>query len=87
MRHILLVRLPAMLALALTTASRGRGKAIVFATQDSWLWQMDPASPAEDQTFSRFWRQTIRWLVGDVPEKVVVSLPTDQANPRAPMTL
>jgi hypothetical protein len=28
---------------------------------------MDPASPAEDQTFSRFWRQTIRWLVGDGP--------------------
>ena len=65
----------------------GRGLAIAFPIQDSWLWQMDPASPAEDQTFSRFWRQTIRWLVGDVPEKVVVSLPTDQANPRAPINV
>jgi hypothetical protein len=65
----------------------GRGLAIAFPIQDSWLWQMDPASAAEDQTFSRFWRQTIRWLVGDVPEKVVVSLPTDQANPRAPINV
>ncbi|HVE33702.1 MAG TPA: hypothetical protein VNC18_09095 [Gemmatimonadaceae bacterium] len=65
----------------------GRGLSIAFPVQDSWLWQMDPASPAEDQTFSRFWRQTIRWLVGEVPERVVVSLPTDQANPRVPVNI
>jgi hypothetical protein len=65
----------------------GRGMAIAFPVQDSWAWQMDPSSSAEDQTFSRFWRQTIRWLVGDVPERVVVSLPTDQTNPRTPVNI
>jgi hypothetical protein len=65
----------------------GRGLAIAFPVQDSWAWQMDPSSSAEDQTFSRFWRQTLRWLVGDVPERVVVSLPTDQANPRTPVSI
>lgn len=65
----------------------GRGLSVAFPIQDSWAWQMDPASPAEDQTYSRFWRQTLRWLTSDVPSRVVVSLPTDQANPRSPIAI
>jgi hypothetical protein len=65
----------------------GRGLSIAFPVQDSWSWQMDPNTPADDQTFSRFWRQTLRWLTADVPNRVVASLPTDQANPRKPIAL
>ena len=60
----------------------GRGLAVAFTVQDDWLWQMDPATPVDDQTFSRFWRQMARWLTSDVPGRVVVSLPTDQVNPK-----
>jgi hypothetical protein len=60
---------------------------VAFPVQDSWNWQMDPESPVEDQTYSRFWRQTLRWLTSDVPNRVVVSLPTDQANPKSPIAL
>lgn len=60
----------------------GRGMAVALAVQDDWLWQMDPATPVDDQTFSRFWRQMARWLTSDVPGRVVVSLPTDQVNPK-----
>src|SRR4029079_12440483 len=62
----------------------GRGLSVAFPIQDSWSWQMDPTSTVQDQTYSRFWRQTLRWLTSDVPNRVVVSLPTDQANPRSP---
>ncbi|MEO6878616.1 MAG: hypothetical protein ABI205_09065, partial [Gemmatimonadaceae bacterium] len=65
----------------------GRGLAVAFPIQDSWSWQMDPASPAEDQSFERFWRQMLRWLTGDVPNRVVVSLPTDQINPKNPLAI
>jgi hypothetical protein len=65
----------------------GRGLSIAFPVQDSWNWQMDPKSPVDDQTFSRFWRQMLRWLTGDVPGRVVVSLPTDQVNPKNPVAI
>lgn len=48
----------------------GRGKAIVFGAQDSWLWQMEATIPVDDQTHETFWRQMLRWLVSDVPDRV-----------------
>ena len=48
---------------------------------------MDPNSPENDETFSRFWRQTLRWLTSDSPGRVVVSLGTDQANPKNPVVI
>lgn len=56
----------------LTFQRYGRGKAIVFATQDSWLWQMHQLVPVEDQRHETFWRQLLRWLVSDVPSRVDV---------------
>ena len=62
----------------------GRGLSVAFPIQDSWNWQMDPETPAEDQTFERFWRQMLRWLTTDVPNRVVIALPTDQVEPEEP---
>ena len=56
----------------LTYQRYGRGKAIVFATQDSWLWQMHALVPVEDQRHETFWRQLLRWQVSDVPSRVDV---------------
>lgn len=47
----------------------GRGKAIVFAVQDSWLWQMHASMAVDDLTHETFWRQMLRWLVSDVPDR------------------
>jgi hypothetical protein len=65
----------------------GRGLSVALPIQDSWSWQMDPESAVDDPTFERFWRQMLRWLTSDVPSRVVVTLPTDQANPRNPITI
>lgn len=54
----------------------GRGRAAVFAVQDTWLWQMHAAVPVEDQTHEAFWRQTLRWLVSETPDHVEIRLPT-----------
>lgn len=64
----------------------GRGKAIVFAAQDSWLWQMDASIPVDDQTHETFWRQMLRWLVSDVPDRVE-ALVADESGPGEGITL
>jgi uncharacterized membrane protein len=48
----------------------GRGKAVAFPVQDSWMWQMHATIPLEDQTYETFWRQMLRWLVSGVPDRV-----------------
>ncbi len=54
----------------------GRGRAAVFAVQDTWLWQMHAAIPVEDRTHEDFWRQTLRWLVSETPDNLELRLPT-----------
>ena len=48
----------------------GRGKAIAFPVQDSWLWQMHADIAVEDMTHENYWRQLLRWLVDGVPDHV-----------------
>lgn len=48
----------------------GRGTSIVFAAQDSWLWQMHADIPLEDETHETLWRQLLRWLVHETPGRV-----------------
>ena len=45
----------------------GRGRAMAFAGEASWRWQM--LAPSTDRTYERFWRQTARWLGGGAPER------------------
>lgn len=63
----------------LTFQRYGRGKAIVFAVQDSWLWQMHQLVPVEDQRHETFWRQLLRWQVSDVPGRVDVAAAAEGA--------
>jgi uncharacterized membrane protein len=58
----------------------GRGKSAVFAVQDSWQWQMAEEVPVEDLSYETFWRQVLRWLVSDAPDRVEVMAP-DESGP------
>ena len=59
----------------------GRGKAIVLPIQDSWMWQMAAEIEVEDMTHESFWRQRLRWLVSDVPSRVMVAAAADHVSP------
>lgn len=48
----------------------GRGRAMVFAGEASWRWQM--LAPSTDRTYERFWRQTARWLGGGAPDRATL---------------
>src|SRR5580692_10903065 len=57
----------------LITQKYGRGRTAVFATGGDWRWQM--LQPVEDTSHEVFWRQLMRWLVSDTPNRVVASTP------------
>ncbi len=48
----------------------GGGRAMVFAGEASWRWQM--LAPSTDRTYERFWRQTVRWLGAGAPDRVTL---------------
>jgi len=57
----------------LITEKYGRGRTAVFATGGDWRWQM--LQPVQDMSHELFWRQLLRWLVSDTPNRVVTSIP------------
>jgi len=69
------------------TQRYGRGKSGVFAVQDSWLWKMNPTTPLEDATHAVFWRQMLRWLLDEVPERVDLAIAPARVGPGEPVTL
>jgi uncharacterized membrane protein len=56
----------------LITQKYGRGRTAVFATGGDWRWKM--LQPVEDMSHKLFWRQLMRWLVSDTPNRVVTSV-------------
>jgi uncharacterized membrane protein len=65
----------------------GRGKALAFAVQDSWLWQMHASMSLEDMTHENFWRQLLRWVVDGVPNAVETHTLTERVEAGEPVTL
>jgi uncharacterized membrane protein len=65
----------------------GRGKALAFPVQDSWQWRMSPKVPVTDTTYATFWRRVARWLVDDVPDRVMLTMTQDRVDPGQPMKL
>jgi uncharacterized membrane protein len=48
----------------------GRGRVLALGAQDDWLWQMHADVAVEDSTHELLWRQMLRWLVNEVPDRV-----------------
>ncbi len=65
----------------------GRGKALAFAVQDSWLWQMHAVIDVDDQTHETLWRQLLRWLVRDAPERLTLAMGPDRVPPGEPVAI
>jgi len=65
----------------------GRGKAVAFAVQDSWLWRMHATMAATDLTHHHFWQRLLRWVVDGVPGHVEVTSAPERVEPREPVTL
>jgi hypothetical protein len=58
----------------------GKGHVAALLIGDLWRWGLRRENP-EESDLERSWRQTVRWLVGDVPGRVEVAV-----RPRADAT-
>jgi hypothetical protein len=65
----------------------GRGKALAFTAQDSWLWQMHADVPLEDMSHETFWQQVLRWMVDGVPDAVSATMDREQVELGEPVRL
>ena len=65
----------------------GKGFAIELPVQDTYQWKIDATIPVDDPTFVTFWRQLLRWITSDVPNRVTVTSQSDVASVREPISL
>jgi hypothetical protein len=56
---------------ALVTQQFGAGRTAALMIGDLWRWGMKRPEPAESD-LEKSWRQTVRWLVADIPRRVEV---------------
>lgn len=66
---------------ALVTQSYGRGRSGAMLVGDLWRWQIT-RSEEQAEDLPKAWRQTLRWLIADVPQRVDVKM--DSAEDVAP---
>ena len=73
---------------ALVAQSFGKGHVAALMIGDLWRWGLRRADPAESD-LDRSWRQTVRWLVGDVPGRVEVAVrpKADATSPAVEMSV
>ena len=65
---------------ALVTQRFGRGRSAALLPGDLWRWSMS-RQPEQPNDLPIFWRQTVRWLVSDVPRRVELQRNAVEANP------
>lgn len=65
---------------ALVAQQFGQGHVAALLIGDLWRWALSRKNPAEDD-FDRAWRQTVRWLISNVPERVELEIKAAEADP------
>jgi uncharacterized membrane protein len=65
----------------------GRGRVIALPVQDTWHWQMAAQIAVEDQKYETFWRQLLRWLADESPDRVEITAQVEDLAPGEPVTL
>lgn len=64
----------------------GRGRAAAMAVGDLWRWNLRRQEGAESD-LEKAWRQTVRWLVADVPQRVEVETERTSDDPSLPVRI
>jgi uncharacterized membrane protein len=65
----------------------GRGRVIALPVQDTWHWQMAAEIAVDDQKYETFWRQLLRWLADESPDRLEVAAQVEDLAPGEPVTL
>jgi uncharacterized membrane protein len=73
---------------ALVAQQFGKGRVAALMIGDLWRWGLRRANP-EESDLERSWRQTVRWLVADVPDRAEVAVrpKADATTPGVEITM
>jgi uncharacterized membrane protein len=71
---------------ALVAQRFGRGRSAALLVGDYWRWAMRRPSDHEND-LAKSWRQTVRWLVADVPRRVEVDVQSQEHSAIGAVTL
>ncbi|HVA49002.1 MAG TPA: hypothetical protein VNH11_21750 [Pirellulales bacterium] len=71
---------------ALVVQQFGRGRAAALAIGDLWRWNLHRKEGAESD-LEKAWRQTVRWLVADVPQRVEAETEQSTGEPSLPVRI
>jgi hypothetical protein len=70
---------------ALVVQRLGNGRTAALAVGDIWRWGLQ--NPQMHEDMDKFWRQTLRWLVTDVPERTSLQVNHKLEEANQPVTL
>ena len=70
---------------ALVVQRFGNGRTAAMTIGDLWRWGMKESDMHEDM--DKFWRQTLRWLIADVPERITLQAIPEPEQANQPVTL
>jgi len=70
----------------LVTQRFGKGRTAAFLVGDLWRWKLHRSSH-DNEDFERTWRQTVRWLIADVPQRVRVAAIAKKDDPAQPLEI
>ncbi|MHC4300015.1 MAG: glutamine amidotransferase [Planctomycetota bacterium] len=70
---------------ALVSQRFGNGRAAAITIGDVWRWGLRQAEMHEDM--NKFWRQTLRWLVADVPNRTTLQIARERDKANQPVAL
>lgn len=65
----------------------GRGRVMALPVQDTWHWQMAAQIAVDDQKYETFWRQLLRWLADETPDRLEIAVQVEDLAPGEPVTL
>ena len=70
---------------ALVVQRFGNGRVAALTVGDTWRWGLKEAGMRDDM--NKFWRQTLRWLVADVPGRTSLQITRQQDKANQPAVL
>jgi uncharacterized membrane protein len=71
---------------ALVAQPFGAGRSAALTVGDFWRWGMRRGE-GEESDLEKAWRQTVRWLVSDVPHRIEADARRDHDQPASPVVL
>ncbi len=71
---------------ALVSQRFGRGRTLALAVGDLWRWGLH-RQDNQPRDMEQAWRQTVRWLVADVPKRAEVEVVRTHDDPQEAITL